>query len=195
MWPQVRRVSKHKIPGSGSNLIILNWLRPNPFRMRSLPLLANIAIVGDVLFGGDLLGGRDRALTFSWHLVSDKTPPPTPSFCFSPGSSRNGDPRRDLSIRMPAWHIPKHYVSPCRVTLLSILSAFVPRCHALITWIGGREKGKEAEVSLKARGAPAEATPRHIEGAAPTLSSGAEDGCSDHEAVRRRRRRATRPRG
>lgn len=84
MWPQVRRVSKHKIPGSGSNLIILNWLRPNPFRMRSLPLLANIAIVGDVLFGGDLLGGRDRALTFSWHLVSDKTPPPHPQFLLFP---------------------------------------------------------------------------------------------------------------
>lgn len=30
---------------------------------------------GDVLFGGDLWGGRDRALTFSWHLVSDKTAP------------------------------------------------------------------------------------------------------------------------
>lgn len=30
---------------------------------------------GDVLFGGDLSGGRDRALTFPWHLVPDKTAP------------------------------------------------------------------------------------------------------------------------
>lgn len=159
MWPEVRTV----LPPGGLLVISLNWLLPNLFLHEEFsPPLANMSVQGDGLFGGDLLGGRDRALTFSWHLVREPTqhPPPLPFLLFL-GSSRNGDPGCDLPIR--------NACSTCSEPFCFSPALWVHLSHvvkALITWLGSAEKrAKGDSVAKSAAVAPAEAT-------SPTLTSG-----------------------
>lgn len=159
MWPEVRTV----LPPGGLLVISLNWLLPNLFLHEEFsPALANMSVQGDGLFGGDLLGGRDRALTFSWHLVREPTQHPPPfHFCSSSDLPGMAIQAATSPFGMPARHVPNRFVSP--LLSESTCPTWWKRwLHDLVA----PKKGQEAIVSLKSRRwLSAEAT-------SPTLTSG-----------------------
>lgn len=103
---------------------------------------------GKCLFGRRPLGGRDTALTFSWHLVSDKTTSIPASLWVLPERRRSSV----WPLHPDIWLThPKPFCS------CMILSALSSKCICLTLsnadgrkWQSGKGTGEYAKVLLKA---------------------------------------------